>query len=100
MFYIDFIISFVDIILANLVWHAGRSREAIRTISTQCLCNILESGPYDWVDQDDFTSKLVPLLVSLLEDQQKHTRAYSIRSVCFLKLPTLDIFIKVRFRFF
>lgn len=80
--------------MPNLIWHAGRSREAVRTVSTQCLCNILESGRYDWVD-GDFTSKLVPLLVSLLEDNQKHTRAYSIRSVCFLNLPTLETFIKV-----
>jgi len=99
-----------ELIVPGLVWVAGRAAEAIRTATVCCLCAILENkiihpDKKDEIDEaesstneenkeskisvtaEQFPSifdKIVPVLVSLVDDKAKKTRLYSMRAICLL----------------
>ncbi|XP_067005743.2 dynein axonemal assembly factor 5 [Anabrus simplex] len=73
-----------DAFIPNLVWHAGRTAEAIRTAAVVCLATVLENPPSS-VNSAYFlnttSSKLVPQLVTLVEDSSKRTRLFTLRAI-------------------
>lgn len=101
-----------ELIVPGLIWTAGRSAEAIRTAAVCCLCVILQNKIIDrydertksQTDEADLSSdrreseervtstttelfrsvfdKVVPILLSLMDDKAKKTRLYSMRAVC------------------
>lgn len=92
-----------ELVVPGLIWSAGRAAEAIRTSAVCCLCAILENkiiNSGEKVDDslaneksricitvDEFSSifdKVVPILVSLVDDKAKKTRLYSMRVICLL----------------
>ncbi|XP_023244621.1 dynein assembly factor 5, axonemal-like [Centruroides sculpturatus] len=71
-----------NIILPNLVWHAGRTATAIRTASvsflwTLVLRNLVKASDVELVANDLFTS-----LISLLEDEAQTTRLFTCKILC------------------
>ncbi|XP_045497343.1 dynein axonemal assembly factor 5 [Colias croceus] len=94
-----------EIILPNLVWSPGRTSEAIRTAAVACLCSALQENPEedslerggdgDGFDKDvnlfptkeslePFLEEMVPLLVSLVDDNSLLTRQHTLRAICCL----------------
>lgn len=87
-----------ELIVPGLIWTAGRAAEAIRTAAVCCLCAILQnkiinSGSSEnkksniCITVDEFSfifDKIVPVLVSLVDDKAKKTRLYSMRAICLL----------------
>jgi dynein assembly factor 5 len=78
-------LCFLDVIMPNLVWRAGRTAEAVRTAGISCLYAAFKCSP-------DSTSPfsvpgvlaavmepLVPLLLTLVEDSSKKTRLITCR---------------------
>ena len=98
-----------NVVLPGLVWRAGRSAEAIRTAAVCCLCALLDdksttiSNEEDtqaleetkkiscksinklFLKPEDFSeifAKIVPILVTLVDDNAKKTRLYALRAIC------------------
>ncbi|XP_047529870.1 dynein axonemal assembly factor 5 [Vanessa atalanta] len=81
-----------EVILPNLVWSPGKTAEAIRTAATACLCAALQDQPgaggaAEKIDLfpnkeslEPFLDRLVPLLVSLTEDNSSLTRQHALRA--------------------
>lgn len=74
----------------TLVWHAGRTAEAMRTMAASCLRSALLPG----ADVHLFSSrdvlrpcfnKLLPLLLSLMEDASYRSRQLAINDIVLLK---------------
>lgn len=78
-----------DAIKPTLVWHAGRTAEAMRTMATSCLCTALSPA----INVDLFTKELlqtlsqqiIPLLLSLTEDGAYRSRHLSLEALVLLK---------------
>ncbi|KAK9883614.1 hypothetical protein WA026_001787 [Henosepilachna vigintioctopunctata] len=79
-----------DVFVPSLVWHAGRTAEAMRTMVTTCLKTSLSPT----TDVDLFADgntlkplldKLVPLLLSLMEDAAWKSRLLAIECMVLLK---------------
>ncbi|XP_050345777.1 dynein axonemal assembly factor 5 isoform X2 [Nymphalis io] len=80
-----------EVILPNLVWSPGRTAEAIRTAGAACLCAALQdAGPHtdekiDLFPNEEslvpFLDQLVPLLVSLTDDNSSLTRQHALRAI-------------------
>ncbi|CAG9865292.1 unnamed protein product [Phyllotreta striolata] len=78
-----------DVFVPSLVWHAGATAEAIRTMAASCLRSALL--PLDGVEL--FTAetlrpvrdKLLPLLTSLLEDASYRSRETAVDCLVLLK---------------
>lgn len=78
-------------ILPGLIWTAGRAAEAIRTAAISCLCAFLESYGNDPLLEgaENFTEenmslifdKIIPILISLADDNSKKSRLYSLRAM-------------------
>ncbi|XP_017788530.1 PREDICTED: dynein assembly factor 5, axonemal, partial [Habropoda laboriosa] len=78
-------------ILPGLIWRAGRSAEAIRTATISCLCIFLDK--YEKVLNIEKTlylgeqnislvlDKIIPVLISLADDNSKKCRFYSLRAI-------------------
>ncbi|KAJ1526826.1 hypothetical protein ONE63_008394 [Megalurothrips usitatus] len=78
-----FILSFIkDVIAPNLIWKAGRTAEALRTITVSCLLAILQTHG---VTQNEaiiyLLDSLLPVILALVEDSARKTRLYSLRSL-------------------
>ncbi|XP_039753956.1 dynein assembly factor 5, axonemal [Pararge aegeria] len=95
-----------EVIMPNLVWSPGRTSEAIRTAAVACLCSALQDNPGEQVpvekggDGDNydkevnlfptreslepFLDQMVPLLVSLADDNSTLTRQHTLRAICCL----------------
>lgn len=80
----------VEILVPTLVWHAGRTAEAMRTMAASCLRSALLPAE----DVDIFSSsdvlrslihKLLPLLLSLMEDASFRSRQLAIENLILLK---------------
>ncbi|XP_017876318.1 dynein assembly factor 5, axonemal-like, partial [Ceratina calcarata] len=82
-------------ILSNLIWSAGRSAEAVRTACVCCLCTFLDK--YSEYSQElskamkfeavsTILDKIVPILLSLAEENSTKTRFYSIRALYLVTL--------------
>ncbi|KAK6623818.1 hypothetical protein RUM44_010674 [Polyplax serrata] len=101
-----FLVSFIqDVITPNLVWHAGRTAEALRTVVLACLCcavmpqsecaklldkdriaheNKLEESALAFLNVDLFSeifSTLFPLLLNSIEDSAAKTRLLSLKTL-------------------
>lgn len=81
---------FLDIFVPSLVWHAGATAEAIRTMSATCLKYALL--PTQGVDLfssgkvlEPLMQKLLPLLLSLIEDSSYRSRQVAIECLTSLK---------------
>lgn len=94
----EFISSILDeIVVPSLVWSAGRVAEAIRTAAVGCLCAALDEDPKDTgenEDQEESTKlfpdsesflklyeRVMPILITLAEDNARKTRLYSLRAI-------------------
>lgn len=101
-----------ELVVPGLIWAAGRAAEAIRTAAVCCLCAVLQNKiikPNDdenvaddaagdsatrgnekseiSINVEQFLSvfdTVVPVLVSLVDDNAKKTRLYSMRAICSL----------------
>lgn len=96
-----------EVLVPTLVWHAGRTAEAMRTMAACCLRSALL--PSDDVDIfcDGSTlrlvfDKLLPLLLSLMDDASYRSRQLAIEDIALLKdlaqkktVWTLDDLIKI-----
>ncbi|XP_053974903.1 dynein axonemal assembly factor 5 [Hylaeus volcanicus] len=80
-----------DCILPGLIWTVGRAAEAIRTAAVSCLCAFLEKyektllmkGTQCLNEQDNCLEldKIIPVLISLTDDNSKKSRFYSLRAM-------------------
>lgn len=96
-----------DIFVPSLVWHAGATAEAIRTMTATCLKYAL--SPTEKVDLfasgkalEPLVQKLLPLLLSLAEDASYRSREVSMECLANLKTHCvnkgvwwIDDFIKI-----
>lgn len=99
-----------ELIVPGLIWAAGRAAEAIRTAAVCCLCAVLQNKIINPDEKDEINEiessaneedeksrmsitaeqfpsifdKIVPVLVSLVDDKAKKTRLYSMRAICLL----------------
>jgi len=99
-----------ELIIPALIWSAGRAAETIRTAAVCCLCALLQNKiinpdekteinkadssanrenekPRISITVEQFPSifdKIVPVLISLVDDKAKKTRLYSMRAICLL----------------
>lgn len=99
-----------ELIIPSLIWTAGRAAETIRTAAVCCLCAVLQNkiiSPDEKTEINEADSsanreneklkisitveqfpsifdKIVPVLVSLVDDKAKKTRLYSMRAICLL----------------
>nr|XP_022916428.1 dynein assembly factor 5, axonemal [Onthophagus taurus] len=80
----------IEVLVPSLVWHAGRTSEAMRTMAASCLFSAL--NPNDDVeifcDQEVFRplfDKLTPLLISLSQDSNFRSRQLAIQDLALLK---------------
>ncbi|XP_030754377.1 dynein assembly factor 5, axonemal [Sitophilus oryzae] len=79
-----------EVFIPSLVWHAGSTAEAIRTMAATCLkCAFLPTQQVElFVSSDVLTAvaqKLQPLLLSLMEDASYKSRKVAIECVVLLK---------------
>lgn len=82
--------SFPEILVPTLVWHAGRTAEAMRTMAASCLRSaLLPAGDVNIFASDQLLrplmDKLIPLLLSLMEDASFRSRQLAIENVILLK---------------
>lgn len=63
-----------DIVIPNCIWQNGRVPAAIRTAATTCLWALLQSGLVQEVHLRGSIAKLLPPLVSCLDDEYEETR--------------------------
>lgn len=101
-----------ELIVPELIWAAGRAAEAIRTVAVCCLCAILQNKIINPDKKDEINeagsaneenkeskmseesitpeqclsifNKIIPILISLMDDKAKKTRLYSIHAICLL----------------
>lgn len=70
------------VIAPNLVWKAGRTAEALRTITVSCLLSILQTHGITSEEMAVYhVESMVPILLALIEDSSKKTRLYSCLSL-------------------
>ncbi|XP_044759585.1 dynein axonemal assembly factor 5 [Coccinella septempunctata] len=79
-----------DVFIPSLVWHAGRTAEAMRTMVANCLKTALSPTPNVdlFANGDTFQplfDKLIPLLLSLVEDAAWKSRLLALECLVLLK---------------
>lgn len=79
-----------DVFIPSLVWHAGRTAEAMRTMVATCLKTALSPAPNVdlFANGDSFQplfDKLLPLLLSLVEDAAWKSRVLALECLVLLK---------------
>lgn len=100
----EFITDFFDnILMPGLIWSAGKASEAVRTAAVGCLCALFddsisenknklklrfddsENGCNELIVNDKnfipIFEKVLPILMSLIEDNAKKTRLYALRAL-------------------
>uniref|UniRef100_UPI0037E7320A dynein axonemal assembly factor 5-like n=1 Tax=Semicossyphus pulcher TaxID=241346 RepID=UPI0037E7320A len=70
-----------DILLPNLVWQAGRTAAAVRTSALSCLLALLHGGGITPGQLLCLEEKLVPLVLSALDEDSKTGRLFACRSL-------------------
>ncbi|XP_043791722.1 dynein axonemal assembly factor 5 isoform X2 [Apis laboriosa] len=80
-----------DCILPGLIWSAGKTAEAIRTAAVSCLCIFLDKYEKDsimkeTIDCDEqniclILDEIIPILISLADDNSKKSRFYSLQAM-------------------
>lgn len=87
------------------MWHAGATAEAIRTMAASCLrCALLPTSNVELFSAEtlpEIVEKMVPLLISLLEDASYRSREMALECLVLLKencvknnIWSLDQFVK------
>lgn len=82
-----------NVFMPSLIWHAGATAEAMRTIAASCLLSAItpkENNSSNNIFADatilaDIWKKLLPLLISLCEDASSKTRALSLENLVAFK---------------
>ncbi|XP_030646767.1 dynein assembly factor 5, axonemal [Chanos chanos] len=77
--YLELFLS--DLVLPNLVWHAGRTAAAIRTAALSCLVALLYGGAISPEQVLSVEGRLTPLLLSALEEDSQLSRLMACRSI-------------------
>ncbi|XP_042248057.1 dynein axonemal assembly factor 5-like [Thunnus maccoyii] len=70
-----------DILLPNLVWHAGRTAAAVRTSVLSCLLALLHGGAVTPGQLLCMEEKLIPQVLSALEEDSQTGRLLACRSL-------------------
>ncbi|XP_053193864.1 dynein axonemal assembly factor 5-like [Scomber japonicus] len=70
-----------DILLPNLVWHAGRTAAAVRTSAISCLLALLHGGGITSGQLLCMEEKLTPQVLSALEEDSQMGRLLACRSL-------------------
>ncbi|XP_042361506.1 dynein axonemal assembly factor 5-like [Plectropomus leopardus] len=70
-----------DILLPNLVWHAGRTAAAVRTSALSCVLALLHGGAITPGQLLCLEDKLCPQVLSALEEDSQMARLLSCRSL-------------------
>ncbi|XP_034567168.1 dynein assembly factor 5, axonemal-like isoform X1 [Notolabrus celidotus] len=70
-----------DILLPNLVWQAGRTAAAVRTSALSCLLALLHGGAITPGQLLCVEEKLLPLVLSALDEDSQMGRLYACRSL-------------------
>uniref|UniRef100_A0A3B4U6T4 Dynein axonemal assembly factor 5 n=1 Tax=Seriola dumerili TaxID=41447 RepID=A0A3B4U6T4_SERDU len=70
-----------DVLLPNLVWHAGRTAAAVRTSALSCLLALLHGGAITPGQLLCLEEKLSPHVLSALEEDSQMSRLLACRSV-------------------
>ncbi|KAM4535899.1 dynein axonemal assembly factor 5 [Fundulus diaphanus] len=70
-----------DVLLPNLVWHAGRTAAAVRTSALSCLLALLHGGAITPGQLLCLEEKLSPLVLSALEEDSQMSRLLACRSL-------------------
>ncbi|XP_066198253.1 dynein axonemal assembly factor 5 [Saccopteryx leptura] len=68
-----------DILVPNLQWHAGRTAAAIRTAAVSCLWALLSSEVLSATQVQDVRERLVPQILTTLEEDSQTARLLSCR---------------------
>lgn len=68
-----------EIIAPHLIWHAGRTAESVRTMTTAALCSLAQ-GTSNESARKMVESLMVPL-VSLIDDHNIATRSYTLKTL-------------------
>nr|XP_006637054.1 PREDICTED: dynein assembly factor 5, axonemal [Lepisosteus oculatus] len=68
-----------DILIPNLLWHAGRTPAAIRTTAISCLWALLYSGTLSGARMMTVHSELMPHVIAALDEDSKTTRQMACR---------------------
>ncbi|KAK5640753.1 hypothetical protein RI129_009300 [Pyrocoelia pectoralis] len=80
-----------QVLVPTLVWHAGRTAEAMRTMAVSCVCSVLNPGVGidlfpEAASIKPFLDKLTPLLLSLTEDSSSRSRHLAIQALRLIKV--------------
>ncbi|XP_030263067.1 dynein assembly factor 5, axonemal [Sparus aurata] len=70
-----------DILLPNLVWHAGRTATAARTSALSCLLALLHGGAITPGQLLCLEEKLSPLVLTALDEDSQMARLFACRSL-------------------
>ncbi|MEQ2252894.1 hypothetical protein ILYODFUR_026543, partial [Ilyodon furcidens] len=70
-----------DVLLPNLVWHAGRTAAAVRTSALSCLLALLHGGAITHGQLLCLEERLSPLVFSALEEDSQMSRLLACRSL-------------------
>ncbi|XP_020503564.2 dynein axonemal assembly factor 5 [Labrus bergylta] len=70
-----------DILLPNLVWQAGRTAAAVRTSALSCLLALLHGGAITPGQLLCLEEKLLPLVLSALDEDSQMGRLFACRSL-------------------
>lgn len=80
---------FLEVFVPSLVWHAGATAEAIRTMAASCLqYALMTSSHVELFTADTLRpvfDKLLPLLISLTEDASYRSRQIAISCLVLIK---------------
>uniref|UniRef100_A0A3Q2WTL2 Dynein axonemal assembly factor 5 n=2 Tax=Haplochromis burtoni TaxID=8153 RepID=A0A3Q2WTL2_HAPBU len=71
-----------DILLPNLVWHAGRIAAAVRTSALSCLLAVLHGGAITPGQLISLEERMHPLVLSALEEDSQMSRLLACRCLC------------------
>uniref|UniRef100_S4RX24 Dynein axonemal assembly factor 5 n=1 Tax=Petromyzon marinus TaxID=7757 RepID=S4RX24_PETMA len=70
-----------EMIVPNLVWHAGRTAAAIRTTAVSCLWALLHGGMVTPEQASAVSGELLPQAVAMLDEDSKTSRLLACRAL-------------------
>nr|XP_023666379.1 dynein assembly factor 5, axonemal isoform X1 [Paramormyrops kingsleyae] len=75
----------LDLMLPNLVWHAGRVPAAIRSAALTCLLALLQGGALTWHQLVGVQDRLMPHILAALDEDSQLSRLMACRSISALQ---------------
>jgi dynein assembly factor 5 len=79
-----------DIIIPNTVWKAGRTAAALRTSMMASLLTLLDNSLLSISSVEDFMERLLPQVLSCLDDSNESTRKMSCQALSYL-IPAMNV---------